>query len=161
MMLRGSFCTNCGTRMPRHATRCGSCGSVAPADDLAVPTEAVPVVTESSNGLGRPSRAAIGSAAAVATLEVIRGRNAGARYILGEETTLGRNPDSGIFLDDVSVSRQHAIIVMLPPRVFVVTDEGSLNGTYVNDERVDQATLHHGDTLQIGMFKMAFATGSE
>ena len=160
-MLRGSFCTNCGTRMPREATRCGSCGTVAPADALAVPTEAVPEVTESSNGLGRPSRAAIGSAAGVATLEVIRGPNAGARYILEAETTLGRNPDSGIFLDDVSVSRRHATIVMLPPRLFVVTDAGSLNGTYVNDDRVDQAPLHHGDILQIGRFKMAFATSSE
>ena len=160
-MLRGSFCTNCGTRMSPQATRCGSCGAIAPADDLAVPTEAVPVVTDHSNGLDRPSRRGVVAAGAVATLEVIRGPNAGARYILGEEVTLGRSPDSGIFLDDVSVSRQHATIVMLPPRLFVVTDAGSLNGTYVNDDRVDQATLHHGDILQIGMFKMAFATGSE
>lgn len=126
---------------------------------MGLATEAVPAVGEHRNGDRERTRSAP-AAGARATLEVIRGPNAGARFILADETTLGRHPQSDIVLDDVSVSRKHAAIVMLPPDVFVMTDAGSLNGTYVNGERVDRFTLRHGDILQVGMFKLAFATGS-
>lgn len=158
--MRATFCTNCGARLPTLSTRCPSCGAIAPAD-AAAPTQAVPVISatgEDANGSygQRPRPAGVS-----ATLEVIRGRNAGARFVVRERTTLGRNPDSDIFLDDVSVSRDHATIVLVAPNRYIVTDCGSLNGTYVNDERLDQATLYHGDVLQIGMFKLAFATGPD
>lgn len=152
-----TFCTNCGARLPTSSTRCASCGAVVPADDVAVRTEAVPVATDDGEPEGERRPLPRGQAA---TLEVIRGRNAGARFVVGVRTTLGRSPDSDVFLDDVSVSRDHATIVAEPPGRYVVTDRGSLNGTYVNDERLDEAVLRHGDVLQIGMFKLAFATGS-
>jgi len=68
-------------------------------------------------------------------------------------TKLGRHPDSEIMLDDITVSRRHATIVRTDDG-YVVSDAGSLNGTYVNQERIDRAVLHHGDELQIGKFRL-------
>ncbi len=73
-------------------------------------------------------------------------------------TTAGRHPDSDIFLDDVTVSRRHAEIVVVGDG-FLVRDVGSLNGTYVNRERIDEAPLANGDELQIGKFKLVFLQG--
>lgn len=70
----------------------------------------------------------------------------------------GRHPDSEIFLDDVTVSRRHAEIIR-GPQGFRVRDAGSLNGTYVNRDRVEEASLSNGDELQIGRFRLAFYAG--
>lgn len=152
-----TFCTNCGARLPPLSTRCPSCGAVAAVDEVALPTQAVPIVTDDGVSPRVPLRDPDGMPA---TLEVLRGRIAGARFAVGPRTTLGRSPGCDIFLDDVSVSRHHATIVVVSPERFIVTDSGSLNGTYLNGERIEKGTLYHGDVLQIGMFKMAFATGS-
>ena len=87
---------------------------------------------------------------------VKRGPNAGSRFVLGARiTTIGRHPDSDIFLDDVTVSRRHAEIVQQPDG-FVVRDVGSLNGTYLNRERIEEATMPNGDEVQIGKFRLVF-----
>jgi pSer/pThr/pTyr-binding forkhead associated (FHA) protein len=92
-------------------------------------------------------------------LVVKRGQNAGSRFgLTAPVTTAGRHPDSDIFLDDVTVSRRHAEVVATPDG-FVVRDVGSLNGTYLNRERIDEAPLGHGDELQIGKFKLVFLVG--
>ncbi len=89
-------------------------------------------------------------------LVVKRGPNAGSRFWLEEGvTTVGRNPSSTIFLDDVTVSRQHAEI-RRERDSFVVSDVSSLNGTYVNRQRIDTAALHSGDELQVGKFRLVF-----
>ena len=67
----------------------------------------------------------------------------------------GRPPDSDIFLDDVTVSRKHALFVSADDG-YVVRDSGSLNGTYVNRERIDEAALHTGDEVQIGKFRLVY-----
>ena len=91
-----------------------------------------------------------------ALLIVQRGPNAGARFLLdGERTTAGRRPDSDIFLDDVTVSRRHAEFVHRGPH-YVVRDVGSLNGTYVQRDRIDEAVLRDGDEVQIGKYRMVF-----
>ena len=88
-----------------------------------------------------------------------RGPNAGARFLLDHDvTTSGRHPDSDIFLDDVTVSRRHAEFHR-ESGVFTVRDVGSLNGTYVNRERVESATLSNGDEVQIGKFRLVFIAG--
>jgi pSer/pThr/pTyr-binding forkhead associated (FHA) protein len=95
----------------------------------------------------------------MALLVVRRGPNAGARFLLDHDvTTSGRHPDSDIFLDDVTVSRRHAEFHR-GPGGFTVRDVGSLNGTYVNRERVESATLTNGDEVQIGKFRLAFVAG--
>ena len=94
-----------------------------------------------------------------ALLVVKRGPNAGARFLLDHDvTTSGRHPDSDIFLDDVTVSRRHAEFHR-EGGTFTVRDVGSLNGTYVNRERVEAATLSNGDEVQIGKFRLVFVAG--
>lgn len=93
-------------------------------------------------------------------LFVQRGTKAGSRYALDTDiTTAGRHPDSGIFLDDVTVSRRHAELSVRDGN-YTVRDLGSLNGTYVNRERIDEVALHDGDELQIGKFKLFFFHGT-
>jgi hypothetical protein len=95
----------------------------------------------------------------MALLVVRRGPNAGARFLLDHDvTTSGRHPDSDIFLDDVTVSRRHAEFHR-GAGGFTVRDVGSLNGTYVNRERVESATLSSGDEVQIGKFRLVFIAG--
>jgi pSer/pThr/pTyr-binding forkhead associated (FHA) protein len=73
----------------------------------------------------------------------------------GEKMTIGRSPETSVFLDDVTVSREHATLVRRGGEWFL-DDSGSLNGTYVNRQRVDSHRLEDGDELQIGKFKLTF-----
>jgi pSer/pThr/pTyr-binding forkhead associated (FHA) protein len=92
-------------------------------------------------------------------LVVKRGPNAGSRFVLEHERTeVGRHPESDIFLDDITVSRRHAEFVRQNDG-YLVRDVGSLNGTYVNRERIDEGTLHNGDEVQIGKFRLVFLAG--
>jgi pSer/pThr/pTyr-binding forkhead associated (FHA) protein len=96
----------------------------------------------------------------VGMLVVTRGHNSGSRFALDEAVvTAGRHPDSTIFLDDITVSRRHAEIRQVQGGGYVVVDAGSLNGTYLNRERVEESALHDGDELQIGTFKLLFLAG--
>lgn len=92
-------------------------------------------------------------------LVVTRGNNHGATYLLDSDIVrAGRNPDNEIFLDDVTVSRKHAEFVRHENH-FELRDTGSLNGTYVNGDRIDSVTLNSNDEVQIGAFKLVFLTG--
>lgn len=94
-----------------------------------------------------------------ALLRVDHGPNAGSRFLLdGDLTTVGRDPSSDVFLDDVTVSRKHAEFVRAG-NSFGVRDVGSLNGTYVNRERVDSITLVTGDEVQVGKFRLVVHVG--
>ncbi|NHA70000.1 FHA domain-containing protein [Phycicoccus flavus] len=96
-----------------------------------------------------------------ALLVVLRGPNTGARFLLDDdEVSSGRHPDSDIFLDDVTVSRKHAVF-RRSGSTFVVQDVGSLNGTYVNRDLVDEATLGTGDEVQIGKFRLVFYASAQ
>ena len=88
-----------------------------------------------------------------------RGAVSGSRYLLEDEITVGRDPRADILLDDSTVSRQHAVFRRVNGQFFVV-DAGSLNGTYVNRQRVDQASLKNGDEIMIGKFRLVFFTKS-
>ena len=93
-----------------------------------------------------------------ALLVVRKGPTEGSKYMLDAEVTrAGRHPDSDIFLDDITVSRRHAEVVRRADG-FHVIDVGSLNGTYVNRDRVEDTRLTNGDELQIGKFKLVFFT---
>ena len=94
-----------------------------------------------------------------ALLVVLRGPNTGARFLLdSDEVSSGRHPDSDIFLDDVTVSRKHATF-RREGDDFLVRDVGSLNGTYVNRMRIENAVLKTGDEVQIGKFRLVFYAG--
>jgi len=100
----------------------------------------------------------------IGMLVVKRGPNAGSKFVLDTQVTkAGRHPESDIFLDDVTVSRRHAEVVH-GSEGYRLRDVGSLNGTYLNRERIEtEVPLSNGDELQIGKFKLVFfsATGGE
>src|SRR4029077_11173231 len=97
-----------------------------------------------------------------ALLLVKRGPNAGSTFLVqAESATVGRSPDSVVFLDDVTVSRAHAVLERREGDAWFVRDVGSLNGTYVNGEQVDETTLATGDEVQIGRFKLTFFAAGE
>lgn len=100
---------------------------------------------------------AIGALPSRAALLIVRsGPTAGARYLLDTDvTTVGRHPEADIFFDDVTVSRRHAEITRDGAR-FDIVDQRSLNGTYVNGERVDRASLSNGAEVRIGKFRLTF-----
>jgi pSer/pThr/pTyr-binding forkhead associated (FHA) protein len=110
-----------------------------------------------SQGLGSDDVAAVEALPPASALLIVqRGPNAGARFLLdAERTTAGRHPSSDIFLDDVTVSRKHAEF-LTEGSGFSVRDVGSLNGTYVNRERIDTAVLRAGDEVQIGKYRLTY-----
>jgi len=91
-------------------------------------------------------------------LVITRGPGAGSRYQLDGETRIGRHPEAHILLDDVTVSRRHALVTVVDEYA-VLTDQASLNGTYVAGERVDSHVLADGDEIQIGRFHLVFLEG--
>jgi pSer/pThr/pTyr-binding forkhead associated (FHA) protein len=112
---------------------------------------------EAEPGLSGADQAAIDALPEGSALLVVqRGPNAGARFLLdAERTTAGRKQDSDIFLDDVTVSRKHAEFVRRDGQ-FLVRDVGSLNGTYVDRDRIDETVLKDGDEVQIGKYRLVF-----
>jgi hypothetical protein len=75
--------------------------------------------------------------------------------IEGERMSIGRRPDSAVFLDDITVSRDHALLIRRGDD-WHLDDCGSLNGTYVNRERIESHRLEEGDELQIGKYKLSY-----
>ena len=149
-------CPRCGHRNALHANFCSACGhsfGLAPTDTKAVPV--VPAVSDPTEPLVLDHRHSVDH---LGILVVTRGPNVGARISLtAGVTTLGRHPDSLIFLDDITVSRRHAEI-SLQTGHYEIRDAGSLNGTYVNRQRVEHALLNSGDEVQVGKFKLVFIT---
>ena len=95
----------------------------------------------------------------VRALVITRGPGAGSRYrIVDAEVRIGRHPEAHVLLDDVTVSRRHALLTVVDGAV-VLTDQASLNGTYVGGERVDSHILSDGDEVQIGRFHLVFQEG--
>lgn len=154
------FCNRCGHRNPAVSNFCSSCGApfgAAHREDQTTVTFS-PEVTEGDVEAGVDYEAV---PAGVGYLVVKRGPNIGSRFALDDDLIqAGRHPDSHIFLDDVTVSRRHAEIIRQADGTFMVRDVGSLNGTYLNRERVETARLADGDELQIGTFKLVFLTGT-
>lgn len=143
-------CSKCNFENPEESQVCAKCGaelkeagaettlSYAPPSGVEEEVEEVAYVEE------RP------------VLVVKKGPNVGQRFPLEkDDLNLGRDPQSDIFLNDITVSRKHARITIRGSKA-VIADVGSLNGTYVNQERVEEKVLNHGDELQIGKFKLVF-----
>jgi pSer/pThr/pTyr-binding forkhead associated (FHA) protein len=126
-------------------------------------TEAEPAGTEQSEQAANLDDLTETIPAGSAMLVVVHGPNAGSRFLLDKDvTSVGRHPDSDVFLDDVTVSRRHAEFIRSDSgdeTEFTVRDVGSLNGTYLPRERVDEADVHHGNQVQIGKFRLVFVQG--
>ena len=161
------FCTSCGTRNPDDARFCSQCGSplsdAAPAagdpggESTATISIGMDKAETSDRQLNPVDEAAVDALpAGHALLVVQRGPGSGSRFLLDQDVvSAGRHPDSEIFLDDVTVSRRHAEFHREGDS-FTVSDVGSLNGTYVNRDRIDRVRLNDGDEVQIGKFRLVF-----
>jgi pSer/pThr/pTyr-binding forkhead associated (FHA) protein len=148
-------CRTCGHRNPDDAHFCANCGTPLQ-DDTTISFTPIQAEEEVAEGSALP-QSELESGQAL--LVVLRGPNAGSKFLIDKDvTTAGRHPESDIFLDDVTVSRRHAEFARRDDRFFV-KDVGSLNGTYVNRQRVDEAELANADELQIGKFKLTFYVG--
>jgi hypothetical protein len=165
------YCIRCGQENPEGARFCSHCGNpLAPvgrgsgegtADTTSVISAVGVEAPDTDFGDEQVADAAMLDTlpAGTALLVVRRGPNAGSRFLLDSDLTLvGRHPDSDIFLDDVTVSRRHAEFYRSGSR-FTVRDVGSLNGTYVNRERIEEMDLTGGDEVQVGKFRLVFLLG--
>ena len=155
------FCNQCGHRNPPGSNFCSSCGAALAhhGDDTTItflPVEAAGDIAEDELTVTIDELAE-----GRGMLVVKRGPNAGSKFLLDTDVVrAGRHPDSDIFLDDITVSRRHAEVVRTADG-YTVRDVGSLNGTYLNRERIDEARLGNGDELQIGKFKLVFFAGTK
>jgi len=170
------FCTACGRQNPDDARFCSQCGTrlvgadapSAGSDPVGESTATItfgaagerPADTSSDRQLSPVDAAAVDALpSGHALLVVQRGPGAGSRFLLDEDVVnAGRHPDSQIFLDDVTVSRRHAQFQRSGDE-FTVSDAGSLNGTYVNRDRIDRVQLTDGDEVQIGKYRLVFFAG--
>ncbi len=167
------FCTACGQQNPDEARFCSQCGTRlvskdaaesteqdqggTPTDSTATITFGVPTVDTSDRKLSPVDAAAVDALPeGHALLVVQRGPSAGSRFLLDTDVVgAGRHPDSEIFLDDVTVSRRHAEF-RRSGAGYTVSDVGSLNGTYVNRDRIDSVLLQGGDEVQIGKYRLVY-----
>jgi len=173
------FCTQCGHQNPDGARFCSQCGTRLEQSSSAAPaagpagTGENPGETTATITFGAPTKeggehreerslndadaAAVDALPAGSALLVVqRGPSAGSRFLLDTEVvSAGRHPDSEIFLDDVTVSRRHAEFRRTADG-YTVADVGSLNGTYVNRDRIDEVALQGGDEVQIGKYRLVY-----
>ena len=171
------FCTACGRQNPDDARFCSQCGTkmvstgASAVDSQDAPGESTATIAiglAADKGESAERKLNSADAAAVdalpsghALLVVQRGPGSGSRFLLdADQVNAGRHPDSEIFLDDVTVSRRHAEFKRSSD-TFTVSDVGSLNGTYVNRDRIDRVQLTDGDEVQIGKYRLVFFSGHE
>ena len=146
------YCPECGFQNPEAANFCARCGvKLVHLDESETTMTFTP--EEGDEAHGPLEELGIRGPALVVRSG---GGRAGETFTpQGERTTIGRSPDCGVFLDDVTVSRRHAVLTENDGR-FTIEDQGSLNGTFVNRRRVENAELEDGDELQIGKYRLTF-----
>ena len=148
------YCPECGFQNPEAANYCSKCGALLVRDEAGAETTQTYTPEELADEEGPLDEIAAEGPALV----VRSGGGRAGEYFSpqGERTTIGRSPDNDIFLDDVTVSRKHAVLVQSDGE-FRIEDLGSLNGTFVNRRRIDSAArLQSGDEVQIGKYRLSF-----
>jgi len=150
-----SYCPQCGFQNPEAAKFCAKCGALLVHEEAGVETTLALTPDEVEE-----ARIDLGELGIKGPALVVRsgGGLAGEVFsAVGERTTIGRSPDCDVFLDDVTVSRRHATLVHDESR-FLLQDQGSLNGTFLNRHRIESAELADGDEVQIGKYRLTFLT---
>ena len=146
------YCTECGFQNPETANYCSRCGALLEKGEAT--SEATQ--TFSAEEVGELASVPVEHLEGPALVVRSGGGRAGESFrVRHDRTRIGRTPECEIFLDDVTVSREHAVLVERDG-VFFVEDQGSLNGTFVNRRRIDNVPLENGDELQIGKYRLTF-----
>src|ERR671936_342492 len=141
------YCQECGFQNPEAANYCSRCGALLEKGEGGA-TETTQTLQPEE--VGELAHAPVEGLEGPALVVRAGGGRAGETFRpSGERTRIGRSPDCEIFLDDVTVSRNHAVLLERDG-TYVVEDQGSLNGTFVNRKRIESATLQEGDEVQIG-----------
>ena len=152
------LCTRCGHPNRDDARFCDECGAPLK-DNTTLSLTPIEPEDEGHDEFPFPHDTL---EAEQALLLVKRGPNAGSTFLMDRDSTnAGRDPESDVFLDDITVSRKHAVFERRSGGSWFVRDVGSLNGTYVNGEQVDETKLATGDEVQIGKFKLTFFAAGE
>jgi pSer/pThr/pTyr-binding forkhead associated (FHA) protein len=146
------YCQECGFQNPESANYCSRCGALlSKGEPTGETTQAL-----TTDELGDLDHEEMGGIEGPALVVRAGGGRAGESFRpAGPRTRIGRSPDCDVFLDDVTVSRNHAVLFD-ESGSFVVEDQGSLNGTFVNRKRIETARLENGDEVQIGKYRMTF-----
>ncbi len=149
------YCPECGFQNPEASNYCSRCGALLVKDEPG--SETTMSYTPEEGGDEAPVTLEDLGTEGPALVVRSGGGRAGEHFLpQGERTTIGRSPDCDIFLDDVTVSRKHAVLVQRDDGLFI-EDEGSLNGTFLNRRRIEApARLENGDELQVGKYKLTF-----
>lgn len=150
------YCPECGFQNPESANYCSKCGALLTKDEPAETTmQFTAEEGELDSGQGLEDAGIKGPALVVRS----GGGRAGETFVPeAERTTIGRSPECEIFLDDVTVSRKHAVLVRTAEG-FRIEDQGSLNGTFVNRRRIESGVLSDGDEVQVGKYRLTFRGG--
>jgi hypothetical protein len=152
-------CPECGFVNADGANYCQKCGAylgdLAPEPAQGTPSTAAYRVGETGEFIPVDVGDVVEARGAALVIRAGGGRVGESFALDAERMTIGRRPDSDIFLDDVTVSRDHALLVRRGEEFFL-DDLGSLNGTYVNRRRIESARLDDGDELQVGKYKLTF-----
>jgi pSer/pThr/pTyr-binding forkhead associated (FHA) protein len=148
------YCQECGFQNPESANYCSRCGALLVKDESGVETTQT---FTPDDGEASPEDALedLGVKGPALIVRSGGGRTGETFPTEAEQTTIGRSPDCGIFLDDVTVSRRHAVLTNRDG-IFTIQDQGSLNGTFVNRKRVESGELTDGDEVQIGKYRLTF-----
>ncbi len=152
-----THCPECGFVNPDGANSCQKCGAFvgAKGEDGEEPTTMTYTVDDTGEIQPIDIDDAVERSGAALVIRAGGGRTGESFPVVEERISIGRSPDAGVFLDDVTVSRNHALLVRRRDGLYI-DDLGSLNGTYVNRRRIESHLLEDGDEIQIGKYKLSY-----
>jgi pSer/pThr/pTyr-binding forkhead associated (FHA) protein len=151
--LRHVYCPECGFQNPEAANYCSKCGALLVKEEPG--DETTQAFTPEDEDEASSTLEDVGIKGPALVVRSGGGRAGETFHPSGERTAIGRSPECEIFLDDVTVSRAHAVLVERDG-TFSIQDEGSLNGTFLNRRRIESAQIEDGDELQIGKYRLTF-----
>jgi pSer/pThr/pTyr-binding forkhead associated (FHA) protein len=149
------YCPECGFQNPEAANYCSKCGALLVHEEPS-PETTITITPDQLEDTG-VSLEELGIQGPALVVRSGGGRAGEIFNPMGDRTTIGRSPQCDIFLDDVTVSRRHAVLVSERGR-YLLQDQGSLNGTFLNKHRIESAELSDGDEVQIGKYRLTFFT---